>query len=84
MKVSSKKEILISDLCFSSARIGFNHHQINLEKIEISPDADLNMLTIVVSGSTESVRADYSVSLSNKDALRLAAELVSVISSQVD
>lgn len=84
MKVSSKKEILISDLCFSSARIGFNHHQINLEKIEISPDADLNMLTIVVSGSTESVRADYSVSLSNKDALRLAADLVSVISSQVD
>lgn len=84
MKVSSKKEIVISDLCFSSARIGFNHHQINLEKIEISPDADLNMLTIVVSGSTESVRADYSVSLSNKDALRLAADLVSVISSQVD
>lgn len=84
MKVSSRKEILISDLCFSSARIGFNHHQINLEKIEISPDADLNMLTIVVSGSTESVRADYSVSLSNKDALRLAADLVSVISSQVD
>lgn len=84
MKVSSRKEILISDLCFSSARIGFNHHQINLEKIEISPDADLNMLTIVVSGSTESVRADYSVSLSNKEALRLAADLISVISSQVD
>ena len=84
MKVPSKKEIFISDLCFSSAQIGFNHHQINLKKIEISPDTDLKMLTIFVSGSTESVEANYSISLSNKDALLLAANLISVISSQVD